>query len=509
MKRTIIVFCILTVAGLFRCQCDESSLGSLQSRLVILINNQEVTDSFHFGDITVTKEISADVQLKNVGETEIEIGSITIEQRGDVFNVDPMDKMSGFANNKIILATNSVLNFKIYYRPVNPAPPSDEGTLVISTNMKEQKDISIKLTGNGIKASIEINPVDIIDFGKVDLYSKATKDVVIKNTGTDVLTISSIKYTPSGNSTDIRLDTTQKLPVELNPNREVTFTLTYVPTDIGEDKGTLSIESSSKDLPEVNIPVKGEGVAPLIKIEPSAIDFGGVEVNQSLTKDFTVYNNGNKDLIIYKLDFAENSSKYLSVTDPNVEKTLSPQSSTKYSITYAPKDKEGSLISKLQIHCNDPQLIDRDADNHYIAYVDIKSRTPFPKIDVPGGVTFQLGCKSPYDDKDPACTSGCSENCCCLDYGAKPEKTGLIIRNVGDAPLTVTRVELTEDGNGMLEIIPEKNTPYTLGNNEQTKVVIRFKARDFGQQRGKIVIESNDPNYPVSEVSIVATAYQK
>jgi len=498
-----ILFVILLSIMLFQCQCDDSNLGELQSKIVILINNKEVTDSFNFGDITVTKEISADVQLKNIGETDIEISSININQSGDVFSVDPMEKMNGFQNNKIIISTTSALNFKIYYRPIKPAPPSDEGTLVFSTNLKDSKDISIKLTGNGIKASIEINPVDIIDFGKVDVYSKATKDIVIKNTGTDVLTINSVKYTATGNSTDIYLNSTPKTPLELNPNKEGTFTLTYVPTDIGEDNGTLSIESSSKDLPKVDIPVKGEGVAPLIKIEPSAIDFGGVEVNQSLTKDFTVYNNGNKDLIIYKLDFAENSSKYLSVTEPEVEKTLSPQSSTKYSVTFAPKDKEGSISSKLQIHCNDPQLIDRDADNHYIAYVDIKSRTPFPKIDVTGAVTIQLGCKSPFDSTDPNCSTGCTTDCCCFDYN------GFTIRNVGDAPLNVTRVELTDNGGGMIEMEAAKQTPYTLANNEQTTLTIRYKPTTFGQNRGKIVIESNDPNDPVVEISIVATSFQK
>ncbi len=497
------IFLSLLLILIVNCQCDDSSIGELRSKLVVIINNKEVTDSFDFGEITVTKELSADVQLKNEGETEIVISSITIKEQTDVFRVDPMDKMSGFKDGKISLLSNSTLSFKIYFRPVRPAPPIDEGTLIISSNLKDTPERAVKLTGRGIKASIEISPIDIIDFGKVDVYSKATKDVVVKNTGTDILIINSAKYSANGNSTDIYLNSNPSVPLELNPNKEATFTLVYVPTDIGEDNGTLTFESNSKDLPKVDILVKGEGVSPLIKIDPPTIDFGGVEVNQSSSRDFIVYNNGNKDLIIYKLDFAEPSSKYLSVTEPDTEKVLAPQSSTKYTVTFAPKEKEGAIDSKLQIHCNDPQLVDRDADNHFIAYLNIKSRTPFPKIDVTGAVTIQLGCKSPYDSTDPNCSSGCKTDCCCFDYN------GFVIRNVGDAPLTVTRVELTDNGNGMIEMEVAKSPPFTLGNNETTTLTIRYKPTSFGQHRGKLVIESNDPNEPVVEVSIVASSFQK
>ncbi len=500
MKRIIPVLLVLTSLA---CQCDDSSIGELSSKLVVIIGGKEITDSYDFGEVTITKELSADVELKNQGETEILVSSIAFKEQTGIFKVDPIDKITGFNNGKISIGSNASVSFKIYFRPVKPAPPPDEGILVISSNLKDTPDREVKITGKGIKASIEVSPIDIIDFGKVDVYSKATKEITVKNTGTDKLTVNSAKYTPNGNSTDIYLHSVPKTPLELNPDQMVTFSLIYVPTDIGEDKGTLTFESSSKDLPKIDIPVRGEGVAPLIKVEPSEIDFGGVEVNQSLSKDFIVYNNGNKDLIIYGLDFAELSSKYLTVTEPSVEKTVLPQSSTKYTVTFAPKDKEGAISSKLQIHCNDPQLIDRDADNHYIAYVNIKSRTPFPKIDVTGAVTMQLGCKSPYDASDPNCSSGCTMDCCCFDYN------GFIIRNVGDAPLTVTKVELTDNGGGMIEMEAAKATPYTLGNNESTSLTIRYKPTVFGQNRGKIVIESNDPNEPHVEVSIVATSFQK
>lgn len=502
MRRHIILIPLLIIM-LVNCQCDDSNIGELKSNLIIIINNKEVTDSFDFGEVTVTKELSADVQLKNGGETEIIISSIATKEQNGIFKVDPIENMSGFKDGKISLLSNSTLNFKIYFKPTKPAPPSDEGTLVISSNLKDTPEKTVNLTGKGIKASIEINPIDIIDFGKVDVYSKATKEIVVKNSGTDILTINSAKYTAKGNSTDIYLNSSPKVPMDLNPNQEAVFSLIYVPTDIGEDNGVLTFESSSKDLPKVDIPVKGEGVSPLIKIEPSVIDFGGVEVNQSSSKDFVVYNNGNKDLVIYKLDFAELSSKYLSVTEPNTEKVISPQSSTKYTVTFAPKDKEGAIDSKLQIHCNDPQLIDRDADNHYIAYVNVKSRTPFPKIDVTGAVTIQLGCKSPYDSTDPNCSSGCTMDCCCFDYN------GFVIRNVGDAPLIISKIELTDNGNGMIEMESAKPTPFTLNNNETTTLTIRYKPTSFGQHRGKLVIESNDPNEPIVEISIVATSFQK
>lgn len=497
-------YLLLPIFLFFNCQCDDSSLTELSSVLTVIINGKEITNGvFDFGEVSVTKEVSADVELKNQGEADIVISSITIKNETNIFKVDPFEGMKGYDNGKIVLIPKASLIFKIYFRPLKPAPPADEGTLLIKSNYKDNPEKEIRLLGKGIKAAIEVNPVDIIDFGKVDVYSKVTKEITIKNTGTDKLTINSAKYNPNGNSTDIYLHSTPKTPLELNPEQEAKFSLIYVPTDIGEDKGILTFENSSKELPKIDIPVKGEGIAPLIKIEPSELDFGGVEVNQVVSKDFLVYNNGNKDLIIYKLDFSELSSKYLTVTEPNVQKTVLPQSSTRYTVTFSPKDKEGAMVSKLQVHCNDPQLIDRDADNNYIAYLIIKTRTPFPKIDVTGAVTFQLGCKSPYNPNEPTCSSGCATDCCCFDYD------DFIIRNIGDAPLTITKVELTENGNGMIEIQNAKSTPYTLGNNESTVLTIRYKPTSFGQHRGKIIIESNDPNEPVVEVTIVATSFQK
>lgn len=179
---------------------------------------------------------------------------------------------------------------------------------------------------NTLYPSIQISN-KTIDFGEVKIDSSVEKNVYVKNTGSASLNIDSIA------STNPAFDITpQSFIVAPGDSQEVE--ITFSPTAASNYNGLISFYNNTLTNPDT-INVSGKGIAEnsQISLSISAIDFGIITVNDSISKHFFVRNNGSADLQI--IDIVSNKSNFR----VNIKSfTVAPGDSQQVVVTFQPTD---------------------------------------------------------------------------------------------------------------------------------------------------------------------------
>ena len=212
---------------------------------------------------------------------------------------------------------------------------------------------------------IEVDPPKI-DFGNLEVGEGATavETVTIRNVGTGTLTID-----------DLRL-ADEIMPYEisalgsilLNPGTATTFTVTFTPLSAEEYNTTVLIDSNDPDEATSEVKLLGQGVAPVIELDPKTYDFGTIYIGCESPLPVTISNIGNADLIVSGFDYIT-ASNDLEVDDNTAVNgplpwTILPGESKQVFVDYAPMDDypdEGHLV----VMSNDP--IQPEAQAHQTA----------------------------------------------------------------------------------------------------------------------------------------------
>jgi alpha-tubulin suppressor-like RCC1 family protein/Leucine-rich repeat (LRR) protein len=152
--------------------------------------------------------------------------------------------------------------------------------------------------------------------------------VTLTNPGTASVTFSSISVT--GNFTR-----TNNCGSSLAPGANCTVTVSFTPTAMEQQTGTLSITSNSQGSPHA-VSLSGTGVAPLASLSTASISFGNqLENTTSLAKTVTLTNSGTAPLTVTSItlgganggDFAQSNT----CTAP-----LTPTASCTFTVTFRP-----------------------------------------------------------------------------------------------------------------------------------------------------------------------------
>ncbi|RTZ72056.1 MAG: hypothetical protein DSY99_04430, partial [Candidatus Neomarinimicrobiota bacterium] len=138
-------------------------------------------------------------------------------------------------------------------------------------------------------------------FGQVFHDNTAAWNLVLTNSGNDVLNISSI-------TTATELFTLSQQSVQIAAGEAETIQVTYHPDlTSGTVNDTLSITSDDLYLPSSNVTLSAESIWPVISLSTTAADYGDVPVITDSSLGVVVYNTGLGDLTL--------SSPYVDDTD--------------------------------------------------------------------------------------------------------------------------------------------------------------------------------------------------
>ncbi|MBL9146946.1 MAG: choice-of-anchor D domain-containing protein [Verrucomicrobiaceae bacterium] len=220
-------------------------------------------------------------------------------------------------------------------------------------------DIAVRQGASPLDALLVDAQTTPLSFGSTPAGTPVSKTLLIENTGTGNLTLST--PTRSGtNSSDFTI--TGPSAGTLAPGGTATITITFNPAAAGTRSAVIILPSNDPDENPFDINVTGVATAPMqpdIVIEqPSGtnlvdgsatVAFGNVGIGSNATRIFTVRNTGTANLTLNGI----NSSLIDYTAGPFGTTTVAPGQSTTFTITFAP-GAAGARNSNLQITSNDP-----------------------------------------------------------------------------------------------------------------------------------------------------------
>lgn len=219
---------------------------------------------------------------------------------------------------------------------------------------------------------------------------------------------------------------------------------------------------------EQPMPEEGEDPAPDLVVDPSAIDFGAVELGASADAVLTLNNAGDADLELIGLAVTEGADSF-SLTRLETS-LLEPGASTEVVVSFTPT-AEGAVAGSVHVESNDPVQAAED--------VPLSGETPAgpaPDLEV-----------SPWTH----------------DFGTvpvgSPVSLSVTLSNAGDADLAISGLSYSsatdelgfDDGSAVYGGLPT-----TLAPGASRVVTVTYTPIDDTPDEGAITILSDDPDEP-------------
>ncbi len=188
--------------------------------------------------------------------------------------------------------------------------------------------------------AVEVDPV-FLDFGTAAIGVRTDPQLVtIRNVGDAALGVRGVTV-DAGPFVFTQTAPTTLLP----PGGEAQFALAYLPGDVGEHTGVVSVRTDDPTTPVVTVDMVGRAEAPDVAISPYLHDFGTLDPFATDSVLITVTNEGNGTLNVSDVTWAATSGD-MTTDAVGGPFTLASGESRTWTIAYAPTDDvpdEGSI----------------------------------------------------------------------------------------------------------------------------------------------------------------------
>jgi Abnormal spindle-like microcephaly-assoc'd, ASPM-SPD-2-Hydin/Flagellar-associated PapD-like len=201
-----------------------------------------------FGRVQVGSTVALGVALTNVGTDDCFVSRVQLTSDSDPsFSTDALQ---GGA-----LAPGAKKVFSVRFSPAGMGSAS--GRLQGEVNHPTHGLFTVPLSGEGVQACLTLEP-GTVDFGTVKRScGEREREVMARNRCNVPVTISSAVFDVA-TSDELGADDEPDLPLTLIPGEEQAFTLTYEPTDEGED--TAAFRVTSLEQGTLTVGLRGNGL---------------------------------------------------------------------------------------------------------------------------------------------------------------------------------------------------------------------------------------------------------
>jgi hypothetical protein len=473
----LIMAVLLAMAGVHGCSCNEGGQAAKD------LNLSYDPLSIDFGSVAIGQEAYRVVTLTHVGSSgTIELMDLSIDSRSAEFSLEATEVRTLEPGQSTVVT--------VWYRPIDST--SDAGELVIQNNIPPRYATRIPITVSGVFADIGAIP-NPIDFGMVSQGQVYQLDVILKNFGSDRVTLKQI-YLDIGGSLDFAIEELvtsdgSALPVTLEPGGQMGLVMRYAPTGGGSDSSYLYVEGETQTGAQTwPFDVEGSELGPRLVATPGVIDFQWVPLNETHQRLVLLENDGNANLDIAAIGTTPGSDADIRILDPvpSGGETLAPGESRDLLVSWTAKTvRPDSMdpIGMLSVESNDPTSP---------TLIHVFGRVDAPVVQViPEVVDF--------------------------GYGAKmlPVERQVTIRNNGHGTLKVQPLEIvdadTTYGQEFTFKVDPKYGPnaqgiYEIQGNSGIPVVVTFtnKGPATGNTSAKLRVRSNSPGSETVDVRLMA-----
>jgi hypothetical protein len=280
--------------------------------------------SLSFGDVQMGSTAVEQLTLTSSGTAPVTISSAAIA--GQKFRIKSAQYPTGTTGWPATLNPGQQVVLSITFSP--DAAASFSGNLALTSDASGgTANVPLSGTGDAVPAAALTLSAASVNFGQAQIGSKVTRSLTLTSTGNAPLTISTITVAGAQFS-----DGSPSLPVTLQPQQQVTLTLTYQPTTEGSDSGTLTVASNDSSGP-ATVSLGGSGTtttSPQLTVNPTAVNFGNVPLNTPDTKTVTLTSSGTATVTITAADatgsgFSVSGASFPLKLNPNQTATLQVQ----------------------------------------------------------------------------------------------------------------------------------------------------------------------------------------
>ncbi|MBW1696426.1 MAG: choice-of-anchor D domain-containing protein [Deltaproteobacteria bacterium] len=401
-----------------------------------------------FGFVKVGSSSLSKLTLANQGNELLHITSVTTTNSEFLYAIPSM-----------AIAAGRSIEMSVSFAPSDTGGKAAQ--LIVNSDAANSPELRVSLSGTGISvlpSSIKVDPEEI-DFGNVFLDSLAERDLTIDNTGTDSLIVTAFRISGPGFST------TFGEGIIIPPQGSKTYKIRFLGTNVGEKAGSLTIYNSDPQSIELNVPLKAVAIyAPPqeIRLEPSLLEFGQVDIGSSSQQGFWVINPTTVPLEVQSV-----SSSNTSFSVETEALTVSAGDSSLIDVTFAPT-AEGAVEGAITLNTN-------------------VSGGKQVSVDVSGlGFLPAAGKLELSTDR--------------LDFGTvvvgQSISLTVELRNTGEGNVIVSSAS-TDDPAFTASMETDKIAP-----ESSADIQVAFAPQHMGVIGGSLVIESNDPELPTATVSL-------
>ena len=408
-----------------------------------------------FGQVDVGLAQTELVTVSNVGGADLDVTGLSLSGAAE-FSYSA-------ANLPGTLTPGAQELVEVTYTPVDDL--ADTGTLTVASADPDEATVDVALQGEATpEPDIDVDPWTV-DFGDVTVDDTVIDTVSVLNVGDADLLIYGCSYNGAPNlwvsscpqGAVILPGGSEPMEVTFHPDAELSYA------------GLVDITSTDPDEPVVTVELLGGGAAPDIDLVPTALDFGNVPVNGSLTLDAEIWNVGAGDLELGVL-VQYGSAEFVMDVDPSGE-ILGPGDVTTVTVTYWPVDLQADN-GQIQIPSNDP-------DEAVVTLSLLGEYDPVADIDV-----------------DPLQ----------IDFGVQDMGTTsqdqVTVTNVGSGDLSVDLPTLT----GSTDFsITANSFPVTLSPGVSRTIHVTYGPSDMVADSAQIEITSDDPDEPLVIVELAGS----
>tara|TARA_Y100001973_G_scaffold105978_1_gene181312 strand:+ start:4945 stop:6498 length:1554 start_codon:yes stop_codon:yes gene_type:complete len=186
----------------------------------------------------------------NAGEGDLEISSPVLVSGNDRYNLQDVE-------DSYVISGGEILEFFIEYSP--KTFEANGAYIDINSNDEDEPLSRVTIEGYGDAPVMTVFPQDF-DYGSITIGCDNEERITIKNTGNMDLQIDEVVQMVT-QPADIIMEfgSLPPLPWFLEPEQEIDFLVSYIPTNIGNDESQVSIEGSDPQTPEIITTQVGNG----------------------------------------------------------------------------------------------------------------------------------------------------------------------------------------------------------------------------------------------------------
>jgi len=216
-------------------------------------------------EIVVLPEIIDFGNIRSGEETGVE--ELTIVNAGDeVLLLDPLNLIAGNSrftvdhdeSDRWELQPGEGIQIDVYYEP--QTFESNGGLIEVLSNDDESPLIEVLLIGKGDAPVMTVGPSEF-DYGTISMGCDNEERITIRNDGNLPLTIHEIVQMVT-QPVDIIMEfgSLPPPPWVLDPNQEIDFLVSYIPSDTGDDESSIIVRGNDPQNPEKELSQFGKGV---------------------------------------------------------------------------------------------------------------------------------------------------------------------------------------------------------------------------------------------------------